>query len=247
MPAYRNFTGALSAENMAPSLAVGGWVPFSATDWPGKLAAVVFTQGCPWRCPYCQNPHLWPARGKGGVAWPDVAAFLSRRQGLLDAVVFSGGEPTMHPALIPALADVRHLGFATGLHTGGGYPEHLREALPLLDWVGFDLKTVPERYAELTGAPAWPKVEASLDGLLASGVSCEVRTTVHPLLLKGGEILRMAAWLRSRGVDRYALQVFRPQGCSDSVLAAGAGPLPLDEAQMAALRGIFPELVVRAG
>ncbi|HEX6005079.1 MAG TPA: radical SAM protein, partial [Burkholderiales bacterium] len=78
---------------------MGGLVALSTTDYPDHLAAVVFGQGCPWRCGYCHNPHLLPKRGVARIAWRDVLAFLERRRGLLDAVVFSGGEPTLQAAL----------------------------------------------------------------------------------------------------------------------------------------------------
>ena len=77
-------------------LKVGGYVPFSSTDYPGKLAAVVFVQGCPWRCTYCHNPHLQPRQQPpGSPSWEQIRKRLQGRQGLLDAVVFSGGEATL--------------------------------------------------------------------------------------------------------------------------------------------------------
>ena len=85
------------------SLQVGGLVPLSTADYPDHLAAVVFCQGCPWRCPYCHNPHLLPRRSDAPIDWADVLAFLERRRGLLEAVVFSGGEPTLQPALADAI------------------------------------------------------------------------------------------------------------------------------------------------
>ena len=85
------------------TLRVGGLTPLSTSDWPGMLAAVVFCQGCPWRCGYCHNPGLIPARGDNEIPWEDVLAFLRRRQGLLDGVVFSGGEPTAQAGLLDAM------------------------------------------------------------------------------------------------------------------------------------------------
>ena len=102
------------------TLRVGGVVPFTANDFPGRLAAVVFTQGCPWRCAYCHNPHLISARGGDAAAeraWPDLLRWLGTRCGLLDGVVFSGGEPTAQHAIVDAVRDVRALGFEVGLHT----------------------------------------------------------------------------------------------------------------------------------
>src|SRR5215831_3439565 len=114
-----------AGESARRTLRVGGLIPLSASDWPGYLSAVVFCQGCPWRCGYCHNPHLLPARGSGGIAWSDVLAFLQRRAGLLDAVVFSGGEPLAQATLANAMRGVRRLGFRIGLHTGGAYPARL--------------------------------------------------------------------------------------------------------------------------
>lgn len=108
-------------------LVVGGLTPFTTIDFPGRLAAVIFCQGCPWRCGYCHNAHLH-ACGSGERSWPDVRGWLTSRRGLLDGVVFSGGEPLLQRGLAPALGEVRSLGFATGLHTAGIYPERLAAA-----------------------------------------------------------------------------------------------------------------------
>lgn len=134
-------------------LRVGGLVPLTTIDYPGALAAVIFCQGCPWRCPYCHNPHLLPARGEHMIPWPEVRRFLERRRGLLDGVVFSGGEPTVQPTLASALDQVRGLGFRTGLHTAGPYPQRLAALLPRLDWVALDVKAPLARYDGLTGVP----------------------------------------------------------------------------------------------
>ena len=115
----------------APALKVGGISPFSATDFPGKLAAVLFVQGCPWRCGYCHNPHLQERTGHSPITWDSVIALLQRRVGLLDGVVFSGGEPTMDGALGAAMQEVRTMGFAIGLHTACIYPRQLRAVVTM--------------------------------------------------------------------------------------------------------------------
>ncbi len=195
-------------------LAVGGLAPLSTCDWPGQLVATVFCQGCPWDCPYCHNPHLRPARCAGTVAWRDVLALLERRRGLLDGVVFSGGEPTLQAALPQAMRMVRALGFRIGLHTAGPYPDRLAALLPLVDWVGLDIKAPFDRYDSITGAPgSGDKARASLRHLLDSGVSYEVRTTVHPSLLNREDICHLMEQLASSGVGRYAVQAFRAAGC----------------------------------
>ncbi len=202
-------------------LRVGGLTPLSTTDWPGMLAAVVFCQGCPWRCRYCHNPHLIPARGDCEIPWDEVLGFLRRRQGLLDGVVFSGGEPTLQPELATnAMREVRALGFKVGLHTGGAYPRRLAEILPLVDWVGLDAKAPFTDYERVTGvAGSGAPALASLEHVLASGVDHEIRSTVHPALLADSDVVSLAGDLSARGVKRYVLQPFRSQGCADVALS----------------------------
>jgi pyruvate formate lyase activating enzyme len=205
------------------TLRVGGLTPLSTTDWPGMLAAVVFCQGCPWRCGYCHNPGLIPAHSDNELPWEDVLAFLRRRQGLLDGVVFSGGEPTLQAALADAMREVRSLGFKIGLHTGGAYPRRLAEVLPLVDWVGLDAKAPFTDYARVTGvAGSGDRARASLEQVLASGVDHEIRTTVHPALLGDAEVVDLARDLSSRGVERYVIQPFRGQGCRNAALVRDA-------------------------
>jgi anaerobic ribonucleoside-triphosphate reductase activating protein len=215
-----------------PELAIGGITPLTSTDYPGCLAAVVFCQGCPLRCPYCQNPHLIPPRAAHNVSWREVVAFLKRRRGLLDAVVFSGGEPTLQgEALADALRQTRALGFRTGLHTAAPYPETLAALLPLLDWVGMDIKALFTAYEAITGVPgSGEKVYTALRLLLQSGVAHEIRTTVHPQLHSVSGLLQLAEELQGLGVKSFALQEFRAQGCDDGLLRASASaPLLTDE------------------
>jgi pyruvate formate lyase activating enzyme len=211
----------------ASALAVGGFVPFTATDYPGALAAVVFCQGCPWRCGYCQNPHLVPAREGADPQSPERLRFeqilqlLAQRQRLLDAVVFSGGEPTAQPALAASIGRVRALGFRIGLHTAGAYPRRLAEVLGEVDWVGLDIKATRAAYAGVTGAARSGEAAfASLERILAAGIAYEVRTTVHPALTPPATLETIARELAARGVRRWVLQPFRATGCADQELVA---------------------------
>jgi anaerobic ribonucleoside-triphosphate reductase activating protein len=230
------------------ALRVGGLVPFSAVDWPGKLAAVVFLQGCPWRCGYCHNPHLQRGESDDGARAASFDAWLATRAGLLDAVVFSGGEPTAHAALPEALADVRARGFAVGLHTAGAYPRRLERALEHADWVGVDVKAPSRDYASVTRVPGSGAVAlASLRSVIASGVDHEVRTTVHPGLLDASALLRLADELASLGVRRWVIQTFRAQGCADAALVAQAPRgARVDAALVARLADRVPALEVRS-
>lgn len=200
----------------ASALRLGGITGFSATDFPGKLATVIFVQGCPWRCGYCHNPHL-QERGLGSaLTWDEIMCLLKRRVGLIDAVVFSGGEPCIDPALYAAMWEVKALGFSIGMHTACIYPRQLQAVLPLLDWVGFDVKHDFDHYQSVTtirdsGRAARQCVEL----ILASGVAYECRTTIHPILHDDSTLLNLAHGLQGMGVKNYVLQKFRSQGCSD--------------------------------
>ena len=211
--------------NSRDALCVAGVVPFSTTDFPGKPAAVLFCQGCPWRCRYCHNPHLRPPTAPGEHAeqvWScsKLWQFLRSRQGLLDAVVFSGGEPTLQSNLPQAMQRVRALGFSVGLHTAGCYPRRLQRVLPWVDWVGLDIKApFDSRYDRIVGRPhAAQRAKESLRHLLQSGVDYQLRTTVHPLLLSKRDIQQLQQDLRQLGATPAVLQPFRAQGCVDKQL-----------------------------
>lgn len=196
--------------NPAAGLRVGGLAPLTTIDYPGELAAVIFCQGCPWRCRYCHNGHLLPAQSGDLIPWPTVRAFLERRRGLLDAVVFSGGEPTLQSALPAALAEVKAMDFKVGLHTAGPYPQRLRRSLPYLDWVGLDIKALPADYAAITGVPgSGERAWTSLDLLLDAGVQLAVRTTVMPGCTLEHDIEPLMDRLARRGVIHPTLQPFR--------------------------------------
>jgi pyruvate formate lyase activating enzyme len=229
------------------ALRIGGVVPFTTTDYPGKLAAVLFLQGCPWRCGYCHNPHLHASRGEREHDWPQTLRWIERRRGLLDAIVFSGGEPTSQPALVTAMRTVRRMGFAVGLHSGGAYPRRLAAVLPGVDWIGFDFKAPFGGYPALTGKEgSGAAAYASLDAVLASGVRHEIRTTVHPGLTPPSALVAMAEALAARGISNWVLQPFRAIGCANkSLVATAAAGEALDPALLARLARRIPGISVR--
>ncbi|MFP4063355.1 MAG: anaerobic ribonucleoside-triphosphate reductase activating protein [Halochromatium sp.] len=215
----------------ANALRLGGLTPLTSVDYPGELAAVVYCQGCPWRCRYCHNSHLLDVapegEGRDAPTWAEVLELLRSRRGLLDAVVFSGGEPTAQSALAEAMADVRALGFKVGLHTGGPYPQRLRKLLPLLDWVGLDIKALPDDYPQVTGVSgsgesAW----RSLGLLLEAGIALEVRTTPMPGLDDDAYLQTLMQRLADAGVRNYVLQQCQPAPLCDGRLRNRPRRLP---------------------
>lgn len=220
----------------ASDLQIAGIQRLSSVDWPGHLALTVFAQGCPWSCPYCHNHAIIDMRTPGQVPWSEVVSLLHRRRGLLDAVVFSGGEPTRQGSLIDAAHEVRDLGFSVGVHTAGAYPRRLEVLLEedIVDWVALDIKATKSNYAavagvEVAGARAWESLRVVLDwaerrmseprvkGELsakgepsAMGESYEVRLTAYPH--SAGDEVEVARQCRDLGVRFFALQQARDTG-----------------------------------
>lgn len=158
-------------------LRVGGLTRLSASDYPDKLSAVVYCQGCAWRCTYCHNSHLLPKKTLNPLPWKEVVGFLGRRRGLLDAVVFSGGEPTLQPSLREAIGEVKAMGYLIGLHTAGIVPRRLREVLPLVDWVAMDVKAPFDAHEAVTRTRgSGRRAEESMALIRASGVAFSFHT-----------------------------------------------------------------------
>lgn len=214
---------------------IGGLVPFSTVDWPGKIVAVAFLCGCPWRCPYCQNSALWESRGAGKEG---LIRLMEGRHGLLDGIVISGGEPLMQPGAVGLAREVRDMGFEVGLHTGGAYPDRLREILPYLSWVGFDVKAPWGRYDGVTRTPgSGERARESFDILVGSGIDMECRTTWHPDLLTPGDISVIGRTLADAGVRRWAIQAYRDMGTPGELDGRTVYPSDVPEDAMACVPG----------
>ncbi len=230
---------------MNARLRVGGLVPLTTLDFPDHLACVLFCQGCGWRCRYCHNPGLIPACGEQEKPWEDILCFLRERVGLLEAVVFSGGEPTLQLALPEAIAEVRAMGFKIGLHSAGIKPRLFNQVLPLVDWVGFDIKALPEHSTLVTGVEGSGKANwKSLEHLLESRVAHECRTTVHWQLFDADRLWDLAQRLRALGVERFAVQCVRTARMLDDSLADSRPPY--DQQKLWDRMGrLFPSFVLR--
>lgn len=215
----------------ADNLVIGGMAAFSTVDYPQHLAATLFLQGCPWRCHYCHNPHLIPLEPSDEkVTWQQAHRHLERRQGLLDAVVFSGGEPTIQKALLPALQQTRAMKFRNGLHTGAPHLKLLKPLLPWLDWVGLDIKALPADYDIITtnrhsGQESWAAISALQD----SGLDFECRMTWHGALQSPEHVIAVGQRLADQGVRRFAVQIARSAQMLNASI--GAGYPSLDEMQ----------------
>ena len=171
---------------------LGGLVKFTLIDFPGYPAAIVFTQGCNFRCRYCHNPELvYPHLFQESVPEEEIMTFLKRRQGTLDGVVVSGGEPTLQPDLVRFMADIKALGYKTKIDTNGTRPEVLKELIDkkLVDFIAMDLKAPPSKYAAITGVETNENViRQSMDLICQSGLDYQFRTTYDKEVLTDEDI-----------------------------------------------------------
>ena len=160
--------------------------PVTASDFPGRVAAIVFTQGCNFHCPFCHNGSLLPMDADSLINEDIVFGFLQKRRKLLDGLVISGGEPCLQNDLAGFCRKVKDMGFAVKLDTNGSCPEVIEELLDenLVDFIAMDIKAPLSRLPELTGTVSHgPQIHRSISLIAESNVDHLFRTTdVKPLL-----------------------------------------------------------------
>ncbi len=180
---------------------IAGLQKMTLLDFPGKVACTVFLQGCNYACPFCHNSGLLPFDGAPFIEEDGLLAFLEKRQGILDGVCITGGEPTMYPGLEHLLRRIKALGYAVKLDTNGSCPGVLRHLAEenLLDYVAMDVKNSPGRYAETVGVPGLKlaPVEESLRFLIDGDLTYELRTTLVQQLHDEASVMEMGRWLAS--------------------------------------------------
>jgi len=191
---------------------IGGLQKVSLIDYPGKISAIVFTQGCNFRCPYCHNPELVEQKlYQPCLSEKDILKFFSTRQGKLDAVTITGGEPTLQEDLIPFIQKIRKMGFAIKLDSNGSHPDALACLIQdrLLDFIALDVKAPVEKYESVVKSPvAIDFIRESIQIVLKAKIPHEFRTTVVASLLTTKDILAIVREIA--GAQRYALQRFQP-------------------------------------
>jgi len=219
---------------------IGGLAKLSLLDYPGHLSAIIFTTGCNFRCRFCYNPMLvLPGRtiDKSQAPSPseeELEAFLTARRGKLEAVVVTGGEPTIHADLPKFLAKIKKLGYLIKLDTNGTNPEMLADLLKnkLVDYLAMDLKAPTDKYEQVTGVKVdLNKIKKSVKLIIDSGLPYEFRTTVVKSLMSEADIKAMAEILRR--ADFWYLQKF--EGNRDLVDAALVNERPYTDQEMTAL------------
>ena len=228
------------------TITIGGVEPFTTVDFPGRLAAVLFCLGCPLRCPYCHNKELQDFNGKPFISWETFIEFLENRKKLLDGIVFSGGEPLAQADLYDAVKTVKDMGYEIGLHTSGVNAERLKQILPLLTWVGFDVKTVFSAYEERIPHSHTETVEKCLDMLIAANIELEARTTLDPRVISKDELRTLAHTLAEKGVETYAIQEYRLHPLeNDPPFPDAVKAFFADKDLLAELKSLFKNFIVR--
>lgn len=196
----------------------GGIQKLSCLDFPGLVACTVFTKGCNFRCPFCHNAPLVAGSAPESIPEEEILAYLKKRQGILEGIAVTGGEPLLHPGLTTFLEKVKALGYKVKLDTNGSKPTFLKELVGkrLVDKVAMDIKNGPSFYAATIGVPGFDitAVEESKNYLLSGPVDYEFRTTVVSGLHTKDSLLEAARWIS--GAKVWYLQCYQER---DTVIA----------------------------
>lgn len=184
-------------------------------DFPGKVACTIFTGGCNFRCPFCHNAMLVTQLDKDNFyTEEEIFDFLRKRQGILDGVCISGGEPLMNDEIEDFIRAVKKLGFCVKLDTNGAYPEKLKNILSqgIVDYVAMDIKNTPEKYAQTIGVKNFDftPIKESIDAIMHSGIAYEFRTTVVNEYHTVQDVEEIAKMLH--GAQGYFIQNFVDSG-----------------------------------
>ena len=214
---------------------IAGLQKLTLLDYPGRVACTVFFGGCNLRCPFCHNASLVLPHGEmPGMSEEELLAFLKKRQGILDGVCITGGEPLLQPELVSLLGEIRQLGFLCKLDTNGTLPNRLAPILEAraVDYVAMDIKSSPRGYAAAVGVDVdMDAIRQSISLIKQSGIEHEFRTTVVAGLHTAADIEEAA---RLIGDEPYFLQSFVDSGD----LIAGTGLSAYSPTEMMALRDV---------
>ncbi|MBU2220211.1 anaerobic ribonucleoside-triphosphate reductase activating protein [Patescibacteria group bacterium] len=217
----------------------GGIQKLTLIDYPGQVAATVFTVGCNFLCPYCHNPELvdpQKIKNQPRISEQEILDFLATRQGLLEGVCLTGGEPTLFADLPEFIKKIKEMGFLVKLDTNGSNPQMLAKLLAakLVDFIAMDIKAPLEKYKKVAGEKiSLENIQQSTE-LVRQAPDYEFRTTVLPALLSSKDILSIGRWLQ--GAKKYYLQQFKSTKTLD---AAFMKEKPFDETKLNRLRGLL--------
>lgn len=186
---------------------IAGWAKNSFLDYPGKISTVIFSPGCNFRCWYCHNAGIVDEH----IDFEEIVSYLKRRIGMIDGVVFSGGEATLQKDLTERMREVKNLGFLVKLDTNGTNPEILQKLIDekLVDFVAMDIKAPKDKYSQIIKCNCnMDNIQKSIDILMKGDVDYEFRTTFSPDLVHD-DIRQIAQWIL--GAKHYSVQQYRTE------------------------------------
>ena len=197
---------------------IGGFQRFSLIDYPDKICAIVFTQGCNFRCPYCHNPELVEMKRSENIAFKEdeILSFLDRRRGKLNAVTITGGEPLLQLDLNAFLSAIKRLGYLVKLDTNGSFPLRLERIIQskFVDYVAMDIKTSLNKYNHVIKRKIdTRKILDSIRLIMDSGLDYEFRTTVVKALFEKDDFYKIGQLIKNARL--YVLQKFVPSKALD--------------------------------
>jgi pyruvate formate lyase activating enzyme len=191
---------------------IGGYQKLTLIDYPGKLAATVFTVGCSFRCPFCHNPELvvGPHSAVYGKMEKEFFEFLKKRKGKLEGVCITGGEPTIQKDLVGFIGKLKKMGYLVKLDTNGSRPDVLRKIIAekLVDFIAMDIKDSPKKYKKTSGGKAdLERIKLSVNMIMNGNISYEFRTTAVPGIHREKDFDEIAGWIK--GAKSYYLQAYQ--------------------------------------
>ncbi|MBO5955822.1 MAG: anaerobic ribonucleoside-triphosphate reductase activating protein [Clostridia bacterium] len=225
---------------------IGGLMKLTLLDYPGVIACTVFIEGCNFRCPFCHNSGMVFSESPDEIAEDEFFEFLRKRQGVLEGVCVTGGEPLISPEIFGFLEKIKGLGYKVKLDTNGSFPERLKKIVEmnLCDYVAMDIKNSPEKYSITSGndAVSFETVKQSIEFLKASGIQHEFRTTVVKDFHTKADVAQIAELLGEN--EKYFIQPFRD---GESVICQGLGEFDTGEVKelLESAREFVPDAMAR--
>ncbi|MBQ8882620.1 MAG: anaerobic ribonucleoside-triphosphate reductase activating protein [Clostridia bacterium] len=191
-----------------------GFQKLTMLDYPGKMACLIFTAGCNFRCPFCHNAPLVTEIDGAEYTQDEIMAYLKKRKGILEGVCITGGEPLLNKDIKELIYNIKNIGYPVKIDTNGSYPEVLENLIDegLVDYVAMDIKSSPENYAKVAGVDNldFSAIDRSVKLLLQNRVEYEFRTTVCDPLHTENDFISIAKWIK--GAEKYFLQAFVDSG-----------------------------------
>ncbi len=222
---------------------IKGFTGTTLIDYPGKIASIVFTQGCSFRCPFCHNPELISCSAKETLCAGQILKDLSNRKGFIDGVQISGGEPLLNKGLKDFIEEIKIMGLSVKLDTNGYHPEILANLIEngSPDYIAMDVKSSCNKYNEAAGVNIdFSRIKASVGAIMDSDICYEFRTTVVPGIVETRDIVEIGKTIE--GAGNYFIQQFVPDKTLDPVFS---DVMPYDRSVLEEMRQLAEPYVKR--